>query len=77
MARWTNAEKSGLATGKRTEPTISPPASLTPSWNAAFGVVAGAEVRDHGVDFLEPPFFAAQVPSVWFSIGVVTEVRAM
>jgi hypothetical protein len=34
LARWTKAEKSGFATGKRTEPTISPPASLTPSWNA-------------------------------------------
>ena len=35
LARWTKAEKSGLATGKRTEPMISPPASLKARWNAA------------------------------------------
>ncbi len=34
LARWTNAEKSGLATGKRTEPMISPPAALKARWKA-------------------------------------------
>ena len=32
LARCTKAEKSGFATGKRTEPTISPPASLKARW---------------------------------------------
>ena len=35
LARCTKAEKSGLATGKRTEPTMLPPAALKALWNAA------------------------------------------
>ena len=50
LARWTNAEKSGFATGKRTEPMISPPAALKARWNAPFGVVTRPVVRDHRVD---------------------------
>ncbi len=34
FARCTKAEKSGFATGKRTEPTIVPPAALNALWNA-------------------------------------------
>ena len=52
LARCTKAEKSGLATGMRTEPTISPPASLKPCWNAGLRVDARAIVRDHRVDLL-------------------------
>src|SRR5262249_2112205 len=35
LARCTKAEKSGFATGNRTDPMISPPASLKARWNAA------------------------------------------
>ena len=34
FARCTKAEKSGLATGMRTDPTISPPPALNADWNA-------------------------------------------
>ena len=49
LARCTKAEKSGLATGMRTEPTISPPAALKASLERAFGVDARAVVGDHRV----------------------------
>ena len=35
LARCTNAEKSGFATGIRTEPTILPPAASNARWKAA------------------------------------------
>ncbi len=43
LARCTKAEKSGLATGMRTEPTISPPAFLKASWNEASASLPGAK----------------------------------
>ena len=43
LARCTKAEKSGLATGMRTEPTISPPAALKASWNEASASLPGAK----------------------------------
>ena len=49
LARCTNAEKSGFATGKRTEPTISPPASLKRALERRLGVVAGTVVGHHRV----------------------------
>ena len=41
FARCTKAEKSGLATGMRTEPTISPPASLNPLVNQVSASIPG------------------------------------
>ena len=41
LARCTKAEKSGLATGKRTEPTISPPAALKARWKAPSASMPG------------------------------------
>jgi len=42
LARCTKAEKSGLATGMRTEPTISPPAALNSALFAAMPSCAAA-----------------------------------
>ena len=41
LARCTKAEKSGLATGMRTEPTISPPAALKARWKPASASMPG------------------------------------
>ena len=41
LARCTKAEKSGLATGMRTEPTISPPAALNAFWKPASASMPG------------------------------------
>ena len=53
LARCTNAEKSGLATGKRTEPTIVAAGRLEGALERALDVVARAVVGDHGVGLLD------------------------
>jgi hypothetical protein len=49
----TNAEKSGLATGMRSEPTISPPAAFEPALERAIRHHGRCIVRDHGEGFPE------------------------
>src|SRR4029450_14058617 len=76
LARCTNAEKSGLATGNRTEPMISPPASLNARWNAPSASWAGP--KSDTIEYtLRTPLRYAQAPNASFSWGVVREVRTM
>src|SRR4029078_71063 len=75
LIRSTNGEKSGLASGVRTDPTISPPFALKPRSKYCSPSLPGAQSVTIVYTFLIPPFVAAQAPSACATCGSVNDVR--